>query len=83
MSDVVSERKCSTSSRIPNRLRDESSFIYVVLGRSVAPNTQYVNMGIRNICSIKRYDVISGVDRNGEGDDHDHDVGEGDYDYCD
>ena len=29
------------------------------------------------------YDVISGVDRNGEGDDHDHDVGDGDYDYCD
>ena len=66
-------------SRIPNRLRDESSFIYVVLGRSAAPNTQYVNMCIRNICSIKRYDVISG-DRNGKGDDPDHDVGNGDYD---
>ena len=25
------------------------------------------------------YGVISGVDRNGEGDDHDHDVGDGDY----
>ena len=36
-------------------------------------------MGIRNICSIKRYDVISG-DRNGKGDDYDHDVGDGDYD---
>ena len=60
-------------------MRDESSFIYVVLGRSAAPNTQYVNMCIRNICSIKRYDVISG-DRNGKGDDPDHDVGDGDYD---
>ena len=50
------------------------------MGRSAAPNTQYVNMCIRNICSVKRYDVISGVDRNGEGDDHDHDVGDGDYD---
>ena len=27
------------------------------------------------------YDVISGVDRNGEGDDHDPDVGDGDYDF--
>ena len=35
---------------------------------------------LRNICSVNRYDVISGVDRNGEGDDHDHDVGNGDYD---
>ena len=32
------------------------------------------------LCSVNRYDVISGVDRNGEGDDHDHDVGDGDYD---
>ena len=49
------------------------------MGRSAAPNTQYVNMCIRNICSVKRYDVISG-DRNGKGDDPDHDVGDGDYD---
>ena len=47
-------------------------------GRSAAPNTKYVNKCIRNIFSVNRYDVISGVDRNGEGDDHD--VGDGDYD---
>ena len=29
------------------------------------------------------YDVISGVDRNGEGDNHDHDVGNDNYDYVD
>ena len=60
-------------------MRDEGSFTYVVLGRSAAPNTKYVNKCIRNICSVNRYDVISG-DRNGKGDDHDHDVGDGDYD---
>ena len=61
-------------------MRDEGSFTYVVLGRSAAPNTKYVNKCIRNICSVNRYDVISGVDRNGKGDDPDHDVGDGDYD---
>ena len=60
-------------------MRDEGSFTYVVLGRSAAPNTKYVNKCIRNICSVNRYDVISG-DRNGKGDDPDHDVGDGDYD---
>ena len=44
------------------------------------PIRKYVNKCIRNICSVNRYDVISGVERNGEGDDHDHDVGDGDYD---
>ena len=43
------------------------------------PIRKYVNKCIRNICSVNRYDVISG-DRNGKGDDHDHDVGDGDYD---
>ena len=60
-------------------MRDEGSFTYVVLGRSAAPNTKYVNMCIRNICSVKRYDVISG-DRNGKGDDADDDDVDGDYD---
>ena len=44
------------------------------------PIRKYVNKYIRNICSVNRYDVISGVDRKGEGDDHDHDVSDGDYD---
>ena len=43
------------------------------------PIQKYVNKCIRNICSVNRYDVISGVDRNGEGDDHDHDVDDGDH----